>query len=123
MLIWRMPNLSGVFVRVVDVPVALRTLARELHSAWAPRLLEAAAARTHTLPFLARWVARSSVGARSPVAFLVATPRWSPDGCAACLWSFCGAQHLGKAATWCPQVVFLQTGTCWTRPLSSVWGD
>ena len=26
-------------------------------------------------------------------------------------WTFCAVQRLGKAATWCPQVVFLVAGT------------
>ena len=37
--------------------------------------------------------------ARSPVDFLVATPWWPPDRCAAGLDFSCGAQRLGKAAT------------------------
>ena len=39
--------------------------------------------------------------ARSPVAFLVATPRW-PPAAALPVWTFCGAQYLGKAATLVP---------------------
>ena len=43
------------------------------------------------------------------------SPSWSPllggrQSAALPDWSFCGAQHLGKAATWCPQVVFLPAG-------------
>ena len=42
---------------------------------------------------------------RSPVTF------WSPlfggrQSAALPNWTFCGAQYLGKVATWCPQVVF-----------------
>ena len=48
---------------------------------------------------------------------------WSPAPCgwsgrpSAALpdWSFCGAQRLGKAATWCPQVVFCPQAQAWTR--------
>ena len=38
---------------------------------------------------------------RSPVAFLVATPRW-PPAAALPVWTFCGAQYLGKTATLVP---------------------
>ena len=82
---------------------------------------EATVARTHTLLCHALWVARSSVG--SPVAFLVATPWWPPDRCAAGLDISCGAQRLGKAATLVSQGGLLPAGTCWTRLLSSMWGD
>ena len=45
---------------------------------------EAKVARTHTLLFLSRWVAPAPpLVAGSPVAFLVATPWWPPDRCAA----------------------------------------
>ena len=56
----------------------------ELHSAFAPGLREVAAARSHTLLFLARWVTPLWV-AGSPVAFLVATRQWPPVRCAAVL--------------------------------------
>ena len=39
--------------------------------------------------------------AGSPVAFLVATPWW-PPAAALPVWTFCGAQYLGKAATLVP---------------------
>ena len=39
--------------------------------------------------------------ARSPVAFLVATPWW-PPAAALPVWTFCWAQYLGKAATLVP---------------------
>ena len=38
---------------------------------------------------------------RSPVVFLVATPRW-PPAAALPVWTFCGAQYLGKTATLVP---------------------
>ena len=95
----------------------------ELHSACAPRLLEATVARTHTLLFLARWVARSSVGSR-----VAPSPSWSP--------LLGGRQPLrcrsglsvrrstsGRPPPWCPQGGLLPAGSCWTRLLSSMWGD
>ena len=39
--------------------------------------------------------------ARSPVVFLVATLRW-PPAAALPVWTFCGAQYLGKTATLVP---------------------
>ena len=54
-------------------------------------------------------------------------PSWSPlvGGQSAALldWSCFGAQYVGKAATWCPQVVFCPQAQAWTRPVSSVWRD
>ena len=38
---------------------------------------------------------------RSPVVFLVATPRW-PPAAALPVWTFCSAQFLGKTATLVP---------------------
>ena len=38
---------------------------------------------------------------RSPVVFLVATPQW-PPAAALPVWTFCGAQYLGKIATLVP---------------------
>ena len=86
---------------------------------------EATVARTHTLLFLARWVAHSSVGSRvdrrlpGRHSLVAARPLALP------VWDFsCGAQRLGKAATLVSlKVVFCPGGTCWTRLLSSVWGD
>ena len=54
--------------------------------------------------------------AGSPVAFLVATPWWPPDRCA-------GRSTSGRPPPWCPQGGLLPAGRCWTRLLSSMWGD
>ena len=50
---------------------------------------------------------------RSPVVFLVATPRW-PPAAALPVWTFCSAQFLGKTATLVPSGGLLPEGTCWT---------
>ena len=64
--------------------------------AWTGPSSRVASSVSHHLPPLGRlppaWVVRS------PVAFLVATPRWTPAA-ALPVWTFCGAQYLGKAAT------------------------
>ena len=59
----------------------------------------------HTYPHTALFSRAGSPApawvAGSPVAFLVATPRWLPAA-ALPVWTFCGAQYLGKAATLVP---------------------
>ena len=59
---------------------------------------------------LARWVACPCGWSGRP------SPSWSPlfggrQTAALLVWTFCGAQRLGKAATWRSQVVFLPAGT------------
>ena len=71
---------------------------------------KAAVERGRTLLLLHRGTPAPPWVAGSSVAFLVATP-WCRQTAALPIWSFCGKQYLGKAATWCPQVVFLPAGT------------
>ena len=67
--------------------------------AWTGPSSRVASSVSHHLPPLGRlppaWVVTS------PVAFLVATPRW-PPAAALPVWTFCGAQYLGKTATLVP---------------------
>ena len=89
----------------VGVPYSAATARTRLRNGEVPQRLCAAPSsrpRSHVpthCSFHKRWVARSFVG--SPVAFLVATPWW-PPAAALPVWTFCGAQYLGKAATLVP---------------------
>ena len=93
---------------------------------------------THRLLFLARWVARSSEGAGSPVAFLVATLRWPPDSCAAGLdflwgaaprdghhlvsmWSFARRHKLGHVSE--KRMMRLSHDLTKMKNISSGWGS
>ena len=84
---------------------------------------ECVATRTHTLLFLARWVARSSVGSRvarrlpGRHSSVTASPLRCRTGLSV------GRRGSGRAAPWCPQGGLLPAGTCWTRLQSSKWGD
>ena len=61
----------------------------------APSLRPRSHVPTHCSP-LARWGRPAPPWvAGSPVAFLVATPRW-PPAAALPVWTFCGAQYLGR---------------------------
>ena len=68
--------------------------------------------RSHTYPHTALFTRAGSPAppwvAGSPVAFLVATPWW-PPAAALPVWTFCGAQYLGKAATLVPSRLTLDT--------------
>ena len=119
----RNPTGAGRWVCLTQPPPpATGCVTVKFHSVCAPRLFEAAVARTHTLLFLARWVARSSVGSRVarrlPGRHPLVAAR--PLRC----WPTLSVvrRGSGRPPHWWPQGGLLPAGTCWTRPLSSMRG-
>ena len=113
----------------VGVPYSATTARTRQRNGAVPQRLYAAPSsrpRSHVPTHCSRTLAGSPARpwvAGSPVAFLVATPWWPPDRCAAGLDFLWGAEaregrHLGAL-----KVVFCPQQQAWTRPSSSAWGD
>ena len=88
--------------------------------AWTGPSSRVASSVSHHLPPLGRLPPARVV--RSPVAFLVATPRW-PPAAALPVWTFCGAQPAGRPPPWCPQGGFCpQAQSAALDTLADWWG-